>query len=127
SVYNYGRRAAGCPVRLIGRSRGERDQHGYPHPGPDRPVAARQKARRIGARTFHAMTRPQRISLGLLLAVQLLVGAVAALAQPLWLGHEPDYFGVVRFLAENGRLPARSDFDSAQRSADLAQATQPPL
>lgn len=72
------------------------------------------------------MTRSQRISLVILLAVQLLVGAVAAVAQPLWLGHEPDYFGVVRFLVENGRLPARSDFD-AQRSADLAQATQPPL
>lgn len=73
------------------------------------------------------MTRSQRISLGLLLALQLITGLVAATAQPLWLGHEPDYFSVVRFLSENGRLPNRSDYEGAQRGADISQATQPPL
>lgn len=73
------------------------------------------------------MTRSQRISLGILLTAQIIIGIVAAVAQPLWLGHEPDYFSVVRFLADNGRLPSRSDYEGAQRDADISQATQPPL
>lgn len=73
------------------------------------------------------MNTIRRISLGLLLVVQLVLGLAAAGAFFPWLGHESDYFNVVRFLNENGRLPARSDFEGAERSADISQVTQPPL
>lgn len=45
----------------------------------------------------------------------------------MWIGHEPDYFSVVRFVVQNGRLPERSDYEGTERGADIAQATQPPL
>ncbi len=73
------------------------------------------------------MSQQQRISLCILLILKLIIAALGASLRPMWLGHESDYFSVVRFLAENGRLPARSDFEGAQRDADIVQATQPPL
>jgi len=45
----------------------------------------------------------------------------------MWFYHEPDYFNVIRFLVENGRLPERDDFESTERGTGISQATQPPL
>lgn len=73
------------------------------------------------------MNTIRRNSLGLLLVTQLILGLLAAGSFFPWLGHESDYYRVVRFLDENGRLPARSDFEDAERGADISQATQPPL
>ena len=62
-----------------------------------------------------------------LLAAQLLLGLVASAVIMPWRGHEPDYYSVVRFLVDNGRLPTRDDYAGADRGADIAQATQGPL
>ena len=60
-----------------------------------------------------------------ILAVQLLLGMVYSFATPLWQGHEPDYYNVVRFLDQNGRLPNAGDYPDGD--AEIRQATQPPL
>jgi len=73
------------------------------------------------------MTKRQRLGLSTLLCLKLIIGVLGAGVRPMWIGHESDYFSVVRFLVENRRLPERSDFEGAERSADIAQATQPPL
>ncbi|MEP7290562.1 MAG: hypothetical protein ABI835_02210, partial [Chloroflexota bacterium] len=66
-----------------------------------------------------------RYALAIILAIQLVLGAVYAFAVPLWQGHEQDYYNVVRFLDRNGRLPAASDYPNGD--AEIRQATQPPL
>lgn len=46
-------------------------------------------------------------------------------AAPLWHSHEHDYYAVVRFLTENGRLPTEADAPPGE--ADARQITQPPV
>ncbi len=70
------------------------------------------------ARRTHAL-------LFLILAVQLLLGVAWIAAVPLWQGHETDFFKVVRFLTEEGRLPTAEDYPPG--TADTAQVTQPPF
>ena len=60
-----------------------------------------------------------------ILALQFTLGALYTFAIPLWRGHEQDFYTVVRFLAQNGRLPAASDYPNGD--AEIRQATQPPL
>lgn len=61
----------------------------------------------------------------LILALQLALGVVYTFSIPLWQGHETDYFNVVRFFAQNGRLPNADDYPDGD--AEIRQATQPPL
>jgi hypothetical protein len=60
-----------------------------------------------------------------ILAMQLLLGIVYSFATPLWQGHERDYYNVIRFLDQNGRLPTANDYPADD--AEIRQATQPPL
>lgn len=59
------------------------------------------------------------------LALQLVIGLAHALATPLWIGHEQDFYAVIRFTVDNGRLPTPDDYPDGD--ADIRQATQPPL
>lgn len=68
--------------------------------------------------------KPRTFLLGIL-AVQLALGILYTFAIPLWQGHEADYYNVVRFLDENGRLPNAADFPNGD--AEIRQATHPPL
>lgn len=61
----------------------------------------------------------------LILALQFALGMAVIIVLPLWQGHEQDYYNVVRFLTDNGRLPDESDYPDGD--ADIKQATQPPL
>lgn len=68
--------------------------------------------------------KPRTLLLGIL-AVQLALGILYSFAVPLWQGHEADYYNVVRFLDQNGRLPNATDFPNGD--AEIRQATHPPL
>jgi hypothetical protein len=68
--------------------------------------------------------RPHHLLL-LILALQGVIGLGYAVSVPLWQGHEQDYFNVIRFLVDNGRLPGPADYPAGD--ADIRQATQPPL
>lgn len=61
----------------------------------------------------------------LILAIQGIIGLGYAASVPLWQGHEQDYFNVIRFLVDHGRLPTPTDYPAGD--ADIRQATQPPL
>lgn len=63
--------------------------------------------------------------LALILAFQLVMGLVTLIVLPLWQEHEPDYYTVIRFLTDSGRLPTEADYPPGE--ADVRQATQPPL
>ena len=60
----------------------------------------------------------------LILAVQIALGIGWTTAIPLWQGHEPDYFRVLRFLTTQGRLPTPDDYPPGR--ADIEQVTQGP-
>ncbi|NDJ62455.1 MAG: hypothetical protein GYB67_15105 [Chloroflexi bacterium] len=68
--------------------------------------------------------RPSHL-LALIVGVQVAVGLGYAFATPLWQGHEPDYYHVIRFLHEQRRLPTVADYPDGD--AYVRQATQPPL
>jgi 4-amino-4-deoxy-L-arabinose transferase-like glycosyltransferase len=61
--------------------------------------------------------------LGLILAAQIAVGVGFAASMPLWLDHEADFYNVVRFIVERGRLPIPEDHPAGD--AAIRQATQP--
>lgn len=61
----------------------------------------------------------------IIIAVQIALGIFWAAAAPLWGAHEADYYNVVRFLVQQGRLPTEADYPPGE--ADVRQATQPPL
>lgn len=63
--------------------------------------------------------------LALILAAQIAVGFGFAASMPLWLEHEADFYNVVRFIVERGRLPLPEDYPAGD--ADIRQATQPIL
>lgn len=63
--------------------------------------------------------------LALILAAQIAVGVGFAASMPLWLEHEADFYNVVRFIVERGRLPLPEDYPAGD--ADIRQATQPIL
>nr|MBN1230029.1 hypothetical protein [Anaerolineae bacterium] len=67
-----------------------------------------------------------RIALLVLIAIKLVLGLNTIFATRLWIGHEDDFFRVMRFITTDGRLPIVSDYPD-RITADLAQATQPPL
>ena len=62
----------------------------------------------------------RHLLIGILL-IQLVLGVVYAFSVPLWQGHEPDFYTVVRFFAQNGRLPNASDYPAGD--AEIRQAT----
>jgi hypothetical protein len=70
------------------------------------------------------ISRPVHLLL-IILVVQGVIGLSYAASVPLWQEHEPDYFNVIRFLVDNGRLPTAADYPAGD--ADVRQATQPPL
>lgn len=63
--------------------------------------------------------------LALILAAQIAVGVGFAASMPLWLEHEADFYNVVRFIVDRGRLPLPQDYPAGD--ADIRQATQPLL
>lgn len=65
------------------------------------------------------------VLLALILAAQIAVGFGFAASMPLWLEHEADFYNVVRFIVERGRLPLPADYPAGD--ADIRQATQPIL
>src|SRR5664279_3258680 len=75
-------------------------------------------------KSFSGSLKPRHLLIAILL-LQLILGAAYSLSIPLWQGHEQDYYTVVRFLAEHGRLPTASDYPDGD--AEIRQATQPPL
>lgn len=60
-----------------------------------------------------------------ILIIQFVLGTARIAAVPLWRDHEVDFYDVVHFLIQNGRLPAVEDYPAGD--ADIRQATQPPL
>lgn len=63
--------------------------------------------------------------LALILVAQVAVGIGFAASMPLWLEHEADFYNVVRFIVDRGRLPLPEDYPAGD--ADIRQATQPIL
>ena len=78
-----------------------------------------------GERTRFGAGRRSYGLLTLIVAVQIALGIGWMAVTPLWQGHETDYFNVLRFTADHGRLPTPEDYPPG--TADLAQVTQPPL
>ncbi len=74
------------------------------------------------------LLRPRHWLLAVL-AVQFILGMIYLLSVPLWqktaIYDEPDFYTVVRFLHQNGRLPTDEDYPAGD--AEAGQATQPPL
>ena len=70
-------------------------------------------------------TRRVHTLLFVILAVQIVLGVGWMAVTPLWQGHETDFFTVLRFLDQNGLLPAVEDYPPGK--ADLGQVTQPPF
>ncbi len=66
-----------------------------------------------------------RYILACILLIQAILGTAYALSSPLWNDHEPDYYTVVRFVVDHGRLPTEADYPA--HDAEIRQATQPPL
>ena len=68
---------------------------------------------------------PYSTLLILLLLVQFALSFGYIIVTPLWQAHEIDFFRVVRFLADEGRLPTPEDVPAGE--AEVRQVTQPPL
>lgn len=60
-----------------------------------------------------------------ILVIQLGLGLITIVVTPLWQAHEADFYNVVRFILDNGRMPSDADYPPGQ--AEVRQATQPPL